>query len=63
MSLPAMLHTLPARNTAAQITITAQTGLMGLGFHFVARATRTNPMLNASSSIKTPLKYKARSIV
>ena len=33
---------------------------MGLGFHFVTRATKTKLMLNASSTTKTPAKYKPR---
>src|ERR1017187_9941668 len=52
MSLPAMLHTSPARKTAAHITNIPQPGSMGLGFHFVALATRTNTIVVAISTKK-----------
>ncbi len=56
MSLPKILHMLPATKTAVKITNATQTGLMGLGFHFVARATRTNPNVRATSATKTQAK-------
>ena len=58
MSLPAMLHTVPARSTAARTVNATQTSLMGLGFHFAALAVKRSPKVIASSTPNTAAKYK-----
>jgi hypothetical protein len=54
MLFPAMLDTTPARKTVAHIVNIPQIGLIGLGFHFVALANRTNAIIAINSTTKAP---------